>query len=77
MCRFQIHARPQRAHGYLVLIQRVAQGVLHDLLDSGELPLPPQVRHHLEPHRPGGQCIKSGLMIYVAASQAVLAEARV
>ena len=77
MSRFQIHARPQRAHGYLVLIQRVAQGVLHDLLDARELPFPPQIRHHLEPHGPGGQCIKSGLMIYVASSQAVLAEARV
>ena len=77
MRRFQIHARPQRAHGYLVLIQRVAQGVLHDLLDARELPLPPQVRHHLEPHGPGGQCIKSGLMIYVASSEAVLVKARV
>ena len=77
MRRFQIHARPQRAHGYLVLIQRVAQGVLHDLLDSRELPLSPQVRHHLEPYGPGGQCIKSGLMIYVASSEAVLVKARV
>ena len=75
MRRFQIHARPQRAHGYLVLIQRVAQGVLHDLLDARELPLPPQVCHHLEPHCPSGQCIKSGFVVDVASSQAVLVEA--
>ena len=75
MSRFQIHARPQRAHGYLVLIKRVAQGVLHDFLDARELPLPPKVCHHLEPHGPSGQCIKSGFVVDVASSQAVLVEA--